>query len=106
MSQPPVWGALGFGLGGLILAVLGLIVLILWTLLPFAVFGIKGRLDNLSRQLSAVAQELQWTNYLLKVGFELREERDESGNPRWVRGSSIDTAKTAHVPLPGGEKPK
>ena len=42
--------ASGLAAFSLILALFGLVLAILWILVPFAVFGIKGRLDRLSAE--------------------------------------------------------
>lgn len=50
---------------GLVILVFALVLLILWTLLPFAIFGIKGKLDELisinrkiHQQLSTLSSDL------------------------------------------------
>jgi F420-0:gamma-glutamyl ligase-like protein len=37
----------------------GLLILVLWTLLPFAVFGIKDRLDKQIELLTAINEQLK-----------------------------------------------
>lgn len=66
----------GFGIAGLIifslLCVIGLALVILWFMLPFAVFGTKKKLD-------AIIAESQKTNAeLSRVGAELAAMRTEA----------------------------
>ena len=55
-----------FGEVGAVIAVLALIFLVvltvLWILLPFAVFGIKNRLDELNDLVRAMGRQLEETN--------------------------------------------
>lgn len=44
--------------GWIVLAVFLAFLLVLWTLLPFAVFGIKARLDRIAVRLAAVGEIL------------------------------------------------
>lgn len=48
MTDGMVAGMAGMGI---LVWLLGLFLLILWVALPFAVFGIKGRLDEIIKQL-------------------------------------------------------
>lgn len=43
----------------LILIVLALVILVLWIILPFAVFGLKSRLDTTNQLLEAILSELR-----------------------------------------------
>lgn len=43
--------AAGFGIIGLIVAVFVLILIVLWILMPFAIFGTKDRLDTLIKEI-------------------------------------------------------
>jgi len=51
----PDWATLAVGLFALLVA-------LLWAMLPFAVFGIKGRLESIEAQLQAVVDELRVLN--------------------------------------------
>lgn len=44
---------------GVIGFLFGLLMLVLWTLLPFAVFGIKDRLDKQIELLTAINEQLR-----------------------------------------------
>ncbi len=44
---------------GVIGFLFGLLILVLWTLLPFAVFGIKDRLDKQIELLTAINEQLK-----------------------------------------------
>jgi hypothetical protein len=85
------WAGAGGAIVMIVLVLLSILLLILWTLLPFAVFGIKPRLSNLEARLGDLQKEVQWTNYLLKVGFDLHETRDPAGGAHWSRGKPPDT---------------
>jgi len=68
--------------GVVVIAVIGFLLLlaILWTILPFAVFGIKRRLDKISSQLAA----------LIDLEAQARE-RDQGGSkPPSLRSKSDD----------------
>lgn len=43
----------------LIIAILALVLAVLWILLPFAVFGIKGRLDQMLVQSKKISHQLE-----------------------------------------------
>ena len=47
------------GITGLILIILGVFIAILWILLPFAVFGIKERLDAVVKELKQINEFFQ-----------------------------------------------
>ena len=49
----------GVGLFGLIFIIFSIIVGILWTILPFAVFGIKSRLDKIIDLLEEINRKLK-----------------------------------------------
>jgi hypothetical protein len=53
-------GKMGEALGGasIILFLLGLVICILWILMPFAVFGLKARIDETNRLLRLIADQL------------------------------------------------
>jgi len=48
-----------FGIAAVIGVLIAFVLAILWIVLPFAVFGIKNRLDGLSRQLKEMITQLQ-----------------------------------------------
>lgn len=52
----------GIQLGYLLGALFLLLLAILWIVLPFAVFGIKGRLDALIKESEELNQRLGWLN--------------------------------------------
>lgn len=62
----------GSGLTAVLLSLLGLVVAILWVLLPFAVFGIKDKLDEQTKQLKAINRTL--TNINKEIGVSLKED--------------------------------
>ena len=52
---------------------------LLWVLLPFAVFGIKGRLDRVSAQLTDLHEELQKLNS--RIGYPRPDLGLRAGGP-------------------------
>jgi hypothetical protein len=44
---------------GIALVILGLVLIVLWVALPFAVFRIKQRLDETNRHLKAIVEQLK-----------------------------------------------
>jgi hypothetical protein len=44
---------------GIALGILGLVLIVLWVALPFAVFRIKQRLDETNRHLKAIVEQLK-----------------------------------------------
>ena len=52
----------GFGIIALIFTIIGIIIGILWSILPFAVFGIKPRLDKINNTLEKILEELKKNN--------------------------------------------
>lgn len=69
-------GQIAGGWFGLVLIVLGLIIAVLWILLPFAVIGIKSRLDEINTTNMAMLNELKRLN-----------NRDRGAPPRPVATS-------------------
>lgn len=63
--------AVGGGIGYLLVALFLLVLAILWFLLPFAVFGIKGRLDLLVQEVQQSNAELRKSNAEL---WDLRKQ--------------------------------
>jgi len=62
----------------LVAVVLGVIVSILWILMPFAVFGIKSKLDAMTERVDFLSQradvltlQIAETNQLLRAGFNI-----------------------------------
>lgn len=53
------------GILGILLALFLLFLAILWALLPFAVFGTKDRLNNITHQLEVISEQLQEMTSLL-----------------------------------------
>ena len=78
-----------FGLGGglvaLMVAVFVAILAILWIMLPFAVFGIRKRVDASTALQEQLLHELKMANYLTKLAHGLREETGADGVTRIVR---------------------
>jgi len=69
------------GLLGIVVVILVVIMSVLWFILPFAVFGIKDRLDRLIAEIqdlknsSATTQyEIKKTNQILKAVHNVSEE--------------------------------
>jgi len=75
---------------GIALGILGLVLIVLWIALPFAVFRIKQRLDETNRHLKAMVEQLKaqtnaWTtpsldetNKHLRVIVELLRRQTEA----------------------------
>jgi hypothetical protein len=74
MDAEPIMDILGFILGSSFVLVLGLLVVLalIWCLVPFAIFGIKPRLDSLVR---AVQEQTRVQQELVR---ELRSLRDQN----------------------------
>ena len=52
--------ALDFNLiTGIAFGILGIVLIVLWITVPFAIFGIKQRLDETNRHLKAIVKELK-----------------------------------------------
>ncbi len=49
----------GFGIIGIILLIFSIIVGILWSILPFAIFGIKPKLDKIIQLLEEINKKLK-----------------------------------------------
>jgi len=83
---------IGTGLVAIVVAVFAVILLILWICLPFAVFGIRKKLDAMAATEQAIfdavhgmAHELRWGNYLTMVAHGLHEEKGADGTVRVLR---------------------
>jgi hypothetical protein len=83
---------IGTGLVGLLLLVLAVILGILWICLPFAVFGIRKKLDAMavtelaiSEAVRGLAHELKRANYIAMVAHGLHEQKDPDGTVRVLR---------------------
>ena len=75
---------------GIALGILGLVLIVLWVALPFAVFRIKQRLDETNRHLKAIVEQLKAqtnarttpsldeTNQHLRVIVELLRRQTEA----------------------------
>jgi hypothetical protein len=75
---------------GIALGILGLVLIVLWVALPFAVFRIKQRLDETNRHLKAIVEQLKTqtnaqatssldeTNKYLRVIVELLRRQTEA----------------------------
>ena len=74
MDAEPIMDILGFILGSSFILILGLLVVLalIWCLVPFAIFGIKPRLDSVVR---AVQEQTRVQRELVR---ELRSLRDQT----------------------------
>lgn len=74
MDAEPIMDILGFILGSSFVLILGLLVVLalIWCLVPFAIFGIKPRLDSVAR---AVREQTRVQQELVR---ELRSLRDRT----------------------------
>jgi len=61
----PDWAAL-------VLLVLGLTILLAWVLMPFSVFGVKGRIEALEARLEVMHEELRQISARLAQGSAVR----------------------------------
>ena len=55
--------------GGLFLVLaflFGIFVMVLWIILPFAVFGIKGKIDDTNKRLDALTEQVNTVNKWIK----------------------------------------
>ena len=73
------------GTVGIVLAAFVVILAILWVMLPFAVFGIRKRLDASIALEEQLLHEIRMANYLTKVVHNFREEKNPDGTVRIVR---------------------
>ena len=75
MDAEPIMDLLGFVLGSSFVLILGLLAVLalIWCLVPFAIFGIKPRLDSMVR---AVGEQTRVQQELVR---ELRSLRDRIG---------------------------
>ena len=83
---------IGGGLLGIVLAAIVVVLVILWTFLPFAIFGIRKRVEAIAdneqailEALRGVAHDLKWANYVTMVAHGLHEENGADGTVRVVR---------------------
>lgn len=79
------------GTSGLLFALFGLIVAILWILVPFAIFGIKGLLRDILRELRRANELKEW---------EMTADRDHYADDSPVAvepepNGTIDTIRAA-----------
>ena len=74
MDAEPIMEILGFILGSSFVLILGLLAVlaVIWCLVPFAIFGIKPRLDRVAR---AIQEQTRVQQALVR---ELRSLRDRS----------------------------
>lgn len=74
MNAEPIMDVLGFILGSSFVLILGLCVVLglIWCLVPFAIFGIKPRLDAVAR---AIQEQTRMQQALVR---ELRSLRDQT----------------------------
>ncbi len=74
MDAEPIMEILGFILGSSFVLILGLLAVLalIWCLVPFAIFGIKPRLDSVAR---AIQEQTRVQQELVR---ELRSLRDRS----------------------------
>ena len=80
MDAEPIMDILGFILGSSFVLVLGLLVVLalIWCLVPFAIFGIKPRLDSLVR---AVQEQTRVQQELVREMRSLRDRTAERTPP-------------------------
>lgn len=83
---------IGGGLVGIFIAVIVAILVILWTFLPFAIFGIRKRVEAMAaneqeilQALQSMANDLKWSNYITMVAQGLHEEKGADGTVRLLR---------------------
>ncbi len=84
MDAEPIMDILGFILGSSFILILGLLVVLalIWCLVPFAIFGIKPRLDSVVR---AVQEQTRVQRELVR---ELRSLRDQTAERTPAAGSA------------------
>ncbi len=80
MDAEPIMDILGFILGSSFVLILGLLVVLalIWCLVPFAIFGIKPRLDSLVR---AVQEQTRVQQELVREMRSLRNRTAERTPP-------------------------
>ena len=80
MDAEPIMDILGYILGSSFVLVLGLLVVLalIWCLVPFAIFGIKPRLDSLVR---AVQEQTRVQQELVREMRSLRDRTAERTPP-------------------------
>lgn len=92
MDAEPIMDILGFILGSSFFLILGLLVVLglIWCLVPFAIFGIKPRLDSMVR---AVREQTRVQQDLVR---ELRSLRDQTAEKTpSVRPASRTSARSS-----------
>lgn len=65
---------------GIIVTLFWIFLAILWVLVPFAIFGIKPRLDLIARNQKLLIEQQQLTNKWLSESF--KEQLDAKALPR------------------------
>lgn len=65
---------------GVIVTLFWIVLAILWMLVPFAIFGIKPRLDLIAHNQKLLIEQQQMTNKWLSESF--KEQLDAKGLPR------------------------
>lgn len=84
MNAEPIMDILGLILGSSFFLILGLLAVlaVIWCLVPFAIFGIKPRLDSMVR---AVREQTRVQRQLVR---ELRSLRDQTAERTPAAGSA------------------
>ena len=77
-AMPELEGAVatligGLSLLGIFLGVTLFVLAIVWLIVPFSVFGIKRRLDNIAQWQQAIFEELRSINETLSRGDDSRQ---------------------------------
>ena len=80
MDAEPIMDILGLILGSSFVLFLGLLVVLalIWCLVPFAIFGIKPRLDSMVR---AIQEQTRVQRELVREMRSLRERSDDRTSP-------------------------
>lgn len=83
---------IGGGLAAIVVAVVVVVPVILWTFSPFAIFGIRKRVEAITdneqaiiEAVGGVTHDLRWANHVTMVAYGPHEEKGTDGTLRVVR---------------------
>ena len=86
---------------GFIFVILGLIITVLWSLLPFAVFGIKQRLDKIIEELTKLNSKIaEFEKEITTIKIQTQEQPAQT-NKNGKKNENIDTNDNSrYMPKP------
>jgi uncharacterized protein YoxC len=78
---------------GIAFGILGIVLIVLWITVPFAIFGIKQRLDETNRHLKAIVEQLKTQT---EAGATLSLDRTTRHLETVVKQLNAQTETTVH----------